>query len=164
MKRAVFAGSFDPLTLGHFDIILRASELFDELFVLIAENINKKYFFSLEKRIFWLEACTKHLKNVKVCFYSGLTVDFMKSVGANFLVRGIRNSVDLAFEKSIAENNKKLYGFSETIFLLCKPEYESISSSVVRELLKYNAPLQGFVPELIREDVSLTSRNLLCLE
>ncbi len=135
-KNAVFAGSFDPFTLGHLDIVKRAAALFDELYVLLAVNASKKYLLSESARIEIVKKSVENIPNVKVESFDGLTVEFMKRVGAKFLVRGIRGSADVEYEQSVAWNNKVLYPESETIFLSSAPEHLNVSSTVVRELLK----------------------------
>lgn len=135
-KIAVIAGSFDPFTVGHLDIVRRASSLFDELWVLLAVNASKKYLFDETARIEMVRAAVASISNVKVDCYDGLTVDFMKRVGAKFLVRGIRGAADVDYEQTVAWNNKMLYPECETVFLSSAPEHLMVSSSVVRELLK----------------------------
>ena len=135
-KIAVFAGSFDPFSLGHLDIVKRASALFDELWVVIFENTSKKYMYDEGTRMQMIQKAVKGLKNVKVDCAAGLTVDYMKMVKATYLVRGIRGAADVEYEQSIAWNNKVLYPECETIFLSSSPEHLNVSSTVVRELLK----------------------------
>lgn len=135
-KIAVFAGSFDPFTLGHLDIVKRAAALFDELYVLLAVNASKKYYFDEATRAEMVRKAVAGLSNVKVESFDGLTVEFMKRVGANFLVRGIRGAADVEYEQSVAWNNKNLYPECETVFLSSAPEHLMVSSTVVRELLK----------------------------
>jgi pantetheine-phosphate adenylyltransferase len=135
-KIAVFAGSFDPFTVGHLDVVKRAAALFDELYVLLAVNASKKYLLSESARIEIVKKSVENIPNVKVESFDGLTVDFMKRVGAKFLVRGIRGSADVDYEQSVAWNNKVLYPECETIFLSSAPEHLMVSSTVVRELLK----------------------------
>ena len=137
MKRiAVFAGSFDPFTLGHLDIVRRAASLFDELYVLLAVNASKKYYFDEATRAEMVRRAVAPFPNVKVDCYDGLTVDFAKRVGAKFLVRGIRGAADVEYEQTVAWNNKVLCPEIETVFLSSASEHLAVSSSVVRELLK----------------------------
>ena len=133
---AVFAGSFDPFTIGHLDIVKRAAGMFDSLIVLVAQNASKKNMFDASLRKEMVEAAVSQIPNVSVAVYEGLTVDFMKAVGSRYLVRGIRNASDLDAEQAVAWNNKVLYGDVETVFLLSAQEHLVISSSLVRELLK----------------------------
>ena len=154
-KIAVFAGSFDPFTLGHLDIVSRASALFDELWVLLAVNASKKYLLSESARLEIARKAVAEIPNVKVECFDGLTVNFMQRVGAKFLVRGIRGSADVEYEQTVAWNNKVLYPECETVFLSSAPEHLMVSSTVVRELLKAgigktkqgSAKLAKFVPE-----------------
>ena len=133
---AVFAGSFDPFTVGHLDIVTRAAGMFDSLIILIAQNASKKNMFDAPLRQKMVETAVAHIPNVKVSVFGGLTVDFMKSVGARYLVRGIRGAADLEAERAVAWNNKVLYGDVETVFLLSAPDHLVVSSSLIRELLK----------------------------
>jgi pantetheine-phosphate adenylyltransferase len=135
-KIAVFAGSFDPFTVGHLDVVKRAAALFDELYVLLAVNTSKKYVFSEMTRLEIIRKAVAGISNVKVETFDGLTVDFMKRVGAKFLVRGIRGAVDVEYEQTVAWNNQVLYPECETVFLSSAPEYLMVSSTVVREILK----------------------------
>ncbi|WP_290764145.1 pantetheine-phosphate adenylyltransferase [Fibrobacter sp. UBA4297] len=138
---AVFAGSFDPFTAGHFDLVKRAAGIFDSLIILVAQNASKKNLFDAETRKAMVEAAVSEFPNVSVAVHGGLTVDFMKSVGAHYLVRGIRNSADLDAEQAVAWNNKVIYGNGdvETVLLLSAQEHLVVSSSLVRELLKCGA-------------------------
>ena len=136
---AVFAGSFDPFTVGHMDIVRRASSIFDELRVLLAVNASKKYLFDVATRVEMVRTAVAAIPNVKVDCFDGLTVNFMKTVEARYLVRGIRNASDLDAEQAVAWNNKAIYGGSgeiETVLLLSAQEHLVVSSTLVRELLK----------------------------
>jgi len=135
---AVFAGSFDPFTVGHLDLVKRAATMFDSLYVVVAQNASKKNMFDAETRKAMVAETVSGIPNVSVAVHDGLTVDFMKSVGARYLVRGIRNASDLDMEQAVAWNNKVIYGSDdiETVFLMSAQEHLAVSSSVVRELLK----------------------------
>ena len=136
---AVFAGSFDPFTVGHLDLVKRAAGMFDSLTVLVAQNANKKNLFDAGTRKAMVAAAVSGIPNVNVAVHDGLTVDFMKSVGARYLVRGIRSAADLDAEQAVAWNNKVLYKDVETVLLLSAQEHLVVSSSLVRELLKCGA-------------------------
>ena len=148
MKRAVFPGSFDPITLGHTDIIDRALPLFDEIILAIGVNTNKKYMFSLEERVKFLENAFSGNKKVKVTTYKGLTVDFCKKENAQFILRGLRNAIDLEFEKSIAQTNFQMSGI-ETIFLMASPEKSHISSTIVRDVIQNGGKYEILVPKAV---------------
>jgi pantetheine-phosphate adenylyltransferase len=153
MKKAVFPGSFDPVTKGHESIIKRASNIFDELIIAIGENPDKKGFFTIEKRIQFLKAITKDLHNVTIKSYSGLTVDFCKKNDAKFIVRGLRTAADFDFEYTIAQMNKQMDNNIETVFLLAIPSQNAVKSSVVRDIIKNKGDFSGFVPDSIIEDI-----------
>ncbi len=149
MKRAVFPGSFDPITLGHFDIIKRGVTLFDELIIAIGINSDKKYMFSLEKRKKFIEEVFKDEPKIKVVTYKGLTVNFCKEVEAQFILRGLRNPADFEFEKAIAHTNRKLSEI-ETVFLLTSSGKSYISSSIVRDVIRNDGDYTGLVPDSVR--------------
>ena len=149
MKKAVFPGSFDPITLGHEDVITRAIPLFDEIIIAIGINSNKKYMFSLEQRIKFIEECFQEYDNVKVVAYKGLTVDFCKTHAIDYIIRGLRNPADFEFEKSIAHTNRDLAPI-ETVFLLTAASTSYISSSIVREVIKHQGDYTRLVPESVR--------------
>jgi len=151
MKRiAVFPGSFDPITKGHEDIVNRASGLFDELVVAIGINTTKKYMFSLEQRLQWLEQTFESNPKIRVASYKGLTVDFCKKIGAQFMLRGLRSSIDFEYERSIAQMSKELNSDIETVLFYTSPKLSAINSSIVREILKNNGDVSSFIPENIR--------------
>lgn len=149
MKRAIFPGSFDPITLGHCDIINRGVALFDEVIVAIGENSSKKYMFSIEERKGFIEKTFKNNPKIKVMNYSGLTSDFCKEIEANFILRGLRNPADFEFEKAIAHTNRKVLEI-ETIFLLSSVETSFISSSIVREIIHYKGAYENLVPAAVK--------------
>lgn len=153
MKIAAFCGTFDPVTIGHLDIIQRASRLFDKLVVFISPNSDKTNEFSEEKRLAWLEEATKDLDNVTCKIQSGLVVEACKSVNATVLVRGIRNGVDCTYEQNMAFMNAKLNEEIETVCLFTRPEYSLYSSSNVRELFKYGQDISSFVPACVLQDL-----------
>ncbi|HZJ37019.1 MAG TPA: pantetheine-phosphate adenylyltransferase [Gillisia sp.] len=148
MKRAVFPGSFDPMTLGHVDIIERALPLFDEIILAIGINLDKKYMFSLEERVRFLEETFKGESKILVKTYSGLTVDFCVKEKAAFILRGLRNTIDLEFEKTIGQTNYRLAGI-ETVFLISSPGKSHISSTVVRDIKKHGGDYSILVPDAV---------------
>ncbi|MBT8324167.1 MAG: pantetheine-phosphate adenylyltransferase [Winogradskyella sp.] len=148
MKRALFPGSFDPITLGHYDIIKRGVKLFDEVIVAIGINAEKKYMFSLEERVRFIEDAFKDKPKVKVMTYEGLTIDFCKKIDAQFILRGLRNPADFEFEKAIAHTNRKLSKI-ETVFLLTAARTSYISSSIVRDVIRNNGDYTVLVPESV---------------
>ena len=149
MKRALFPGSFDPLTLGHYDIIKRGVTLFDEVIVAIGVNADKKYMFSLEERKQFVEDAFADEPRIKVVTYKGLTVEFCKKIGVGFILRGLRNPADFEFEKAIAHTNRKLSEI-ETIFLLTSASTSYIASSIVRDVIRNNGDYTKLVPKTVR--------------
>lgn len=149
MKKAVFPGSFDPITLGHYDIITRGLTLFDEIVLAIGVNAEKKYMFTLKERTHFLEEAFKHEPKIKVMTYKGLTVDFCKNIDASFILRGLRNPADFEFEKAIAHTNRKLSDI-ETVFLLTSSGKSYISSSIVRDVIRNGGDYTSLVPDTVR--------------
>ncbi len=148
MKRALFPGSFDPITLGHYDIIKRGVHLFDEVVVAIGINSEKNYMFPLKERQQFIEEAFKDEPKVKVAIYEGLTIDFCKKVKAQFILRGLRNPADFEFEKAIAHTNRKLSKI-ETVFLLTAANTSYISSSIVREVIRNHGDYSVLVPKSV---------------
>ncbi len=149
MKRAIFPGSFDPITSGHHDIITRGVKLFDELIIAIGVNSSKKYMFSLEERKKFIEDSFTDNPKIKVVTYKGLTVDFCKKNDVEFILRGLRNPADFEFEKAIAHTNRDLAPI-ETVFLLTAASTSYISSSIVREVIRNNGDYTKLVPNTVR--------------
>ncbi|MDO1501341.1 pantetheine-phosphate adenylyltransferase [Winogradskyella maritima] len=149
MKRALFPGSFDPITNGHFDIIKRGIDLFDEIIIAIGVNADKKYMFSLDERKHFIEEAFKSEDKVKVLTYEGLTIDFCKKVDAEFILRGLRNPADFEFEKAIAHTNRKLSKI-ETVFLLTSADTSFISSSIVRDVIRNGGDYSVLVPGSVK--------------
>jgi pantetheine-phosphate adenylyltransferase len=148
MKRiAVFPGSFDPITKGHEDIVLRAKDLFDEVVVAVGQNSSKKSMFSLEKRTQWIEHTFRNHNSIKVKTYEGLTIDYCKEIGAQYLLRGIRNTNDFEYERSIAQMNHDLNSEIETVLLFTAPELSAINSTIVRDIVKNNGAVAQFLPD-----------------
>ena len=148
MKKAIYPGSFDPLTLGHCEIIEKATQIFDELIVSVGNNSEKKYKFTLDKRLEFISSEFKNNPKVIVKSYDGLTAEFCKKMNVNHIVRGLRNPADFEFEKKIALFNNSLEKI-ETIFFLTSPNYAFISSSIVREIIDNNGDYRKFVPKSV---------------
>lgn len=153
MKRiCLFPGTFDPITLGHTDVIDRSLDLFDEIVVGIGVNSAKTPMFSLEQRMQWIRDIYSHTPKVKVISYEGLTIKICKEIGAQFILRGIRSIGDFEYEKAIADVNRMMDSSIETIFLSCSPRYSTLASSLVRDVLKYGGDASQLLPEnIIRE-------------
>ncbi|MDR1877698.1 MAG: pantetheine-phosphate adenylyltransferase [Flavobacteriaceae bacterium] len=148
---AVFPGSFDPITLGHFDIIERAAPLFDKIIVAIGNNSNKKYMFPLEKRMEWIRATIKKFPNVEADSFEGLTINYCAEIKAPYIIRGLRNPADFEFEKAIAHTNRTLSKKSiETVFFLTSSGKSFISSSMVREIMMYKGDYKVLVPNTVK--------------
>lgn len=150
-KIAVFPGSFDPVTKGHENIILRALPLFDEIIIGIGENAEKKSFFSLQDRMLFLELCFKQYPSIHITSYKGLTVDFCRDNNAKYILRGLRTSADFEFERSIGQMNKKMFPEIETIFMLSLPDYTPLNSSIVRDIIRNGGKATQFIPEAIHQ-------------
>ena len=148
MKKALFPGSFDPFTLGHVDIIKRALPLFDQIIIAIGINAEKKYMFSLEDRVRFIQDNYKGNPKIQVETYTGLTIDFCKKLNIEFILRGLRNPADFEFEKAIAQTNRKLSTI-ETVFLLTSAETSYISSSIVRDVLRNGGNVSVLVPKSV---------------
>tara|TARA_Y200000002_G_scaffold118305_1_gene96838 strand:- start:165 stop:617 length:453 start_codon:yes stop_codon:yes gene_type:complete len=146
MKKAIFPGSFDPITIGHVDIIKRAMKVFDEIIIAVGDNTDKKYMFPKEKRVEFVKQTFNNYNSIKIESYSGLTVDFCKKNNTEFMIRGLRNPADFEFEKSIALTNRKMTDI-ETIFFLTSPENSFVSSSIVRDLIRNSGDYKLFIPK-----------------
>ncbi len=149
-KIAVFPGSFDPITIGHKEIILRFAPLFDKIIVLIGKNDTKKTLFSLEQRIGWVKDTFQNCPNIFVDAYEGLTTDYCIEVKANYILRGIRNGIDFEFEKNIDLMNKQLHPEVETLFLTSLPKFAHVSSSLIREIYIRNRDISAFIPPEVK--------------
>jgi len=149
MRRAVFPGSFDPITLGHEDVVRRAAMLFDEIIIGVGVNTTKKYRFLTTQRVEMLEKVFADLSNVRVQSFEGLTATFCKSVDARWMLRGVRNAADFEYESTIAQMTKSLDSSLETTILFTSPQYAHISSTVVREIMANDGDVSAFVPAVV---------------
>jgi pantetheine-phosphate adenylyltransferase len=147
---ALFPGSFDPITIGHYDVITRALPLFDKIVIGVGQNALKNYMFPLAQRIQWIQTAFANEPKIEVTAYEGLTVNFCKTIGAQFMLRGLRNPADFEFEKGVGQANKRLMPAVESVFLLTSAGYSSISSSIVRDIMRNNGDYTSFVPEAVR--------------
>jgi pantetheine-phosphate adenylyltransferase len=145
-KIAVFPGSFDPITTGHFDIVQRAMPLFDKIVVAIGVNSQKNYLFTLEQRMAWLEAVFADYPKVEVATFDGLTAHYCNKIGADYLLRGLRNASDFDYEKTISQLNNIVGQGIETVFWISQPAYSHISSTIVREIIKGGGDARPFLP------------------
>jgi pantetheine-phosphate adenylyltransferase len=152
-KICLFPGTFDPVTLGHTDIIGRALPLFDKLVIGIGRNSNKTEMFTEEQRLEWLREIYKDEPRIQVLAYDGLTVNCCKSVGANFILRGIRYVNDFEYEKAIADMNRSLAHNVETIFLTCLPKYTSVASTLVRDVIRNKGDVSQFLPDVVKKTI-----------
>ena len=144
-KTALFPGSFDPVTVGHVEVISRSLDLFDKIIVGVGNNSSKNYMFPLQDRLKWIEDSFKDVHQVEVRSYMGLTIDFCRKMGARFILRGLRTSADFEFERSIAQMNNYLDNGIETVFLLSSPKYAPVSSTIVRDIIRNGGNADPFV-------------------
>lgn len=150
MKKAVFPGTFDPITIGHTDIVRRALPLFDEIIIGIGRNNDKTHLFSLETRLNWIREIFADEPKISVDHYAGLTVDFAKYKGANYILRGLRSVTDFEYEFQISQVNKGIHSSIETVFIMSTPAFTPISSKVVRDVIIKGGDYKPFVPEAVR--------------
>lgn len=160
-KIAVFPGSFDPITIGHEDIVKRASEIFDEIIVAIGVNTQKKYLFDLDTRINWIKKVFENHENVSVQSYNGLTINFCQEISAKYIIRGIRSSADFEYEKTIAQLNHMMQPEIDTFLILSSPELSAISSTIVREIIIGKGDISKFIPASIANDVKEKFKKIL---
>ncbi len=149
----LFPGTFDPVTLGHVDIIDRALPLFDKIVVGIGSNVSKEPMFSAQQRLMWFEEIYKNEEKVEGAIYEGLTVDFCKKIGAKYILRGIRYVSDFEYEKTIADANRALDKSIETIFLTGEPKYTSVASTIVRDIIRNGGDASPFLPEAVLKSI-----------
>lgn len=152
-KKAIFAGSFDPITNGHLDIICRASKLFDELQIGVLYNPNKKGLFNFDERVSLIKSCTSHLNNIKIVSFDGLLVNYCKNNEIGTLVRGVRTGADIEYELQMAHMNRELDPNIETIILPTKTEYSFISSSLIKEVLTFGGDVKNLVPKNVLDEL-----------
>ncbi|MFV0482508.1 MAG: pantetheine-phosphate adenylyltransferase [Bacteroidales bacterium] len=153
MKRiAIFPGSFDPITIGHESIVRRAVPLFDEIHIMVGDNISKTSLFPIEKRVQFIEKVFANEKTVSTHRHAGLTIDFCKKVNAGFIIRGLRTSADFEYERAIAQVNKMMMPGIETVFLLTLPEHTAINSTLVRDIMKHGGDASMFTPTGIKRE------------
>src|ERR1700692_3695590 len=157
MRISLFPGTFDPITIGHLDIIHRSLRLFDTLYIGIGRNANKTAMFSEEQRLTWIKEIYKGNAKIDAVIYDGLTIDCCKQVGANFILRGIRYVNDFEYEKAIADMNRSLNNNIETIFLTCLPQYTSVASTLVRDVLRNGGDVEQFLPEIVAKSLMIKS-------
>lgn len=148
-KKAICPGSFDPITFGHLDIIQRAAEVFAEVYVVVLSNSEKKSLFTIEERMELIRKATEHIPNVKVDSFHGLTVDYAESVSASAIIRGLRAVSDFEYEMKITSMNRLLNKNLETFFIMTRNQYSFLSSSIVKEVAKYNGEITELVPEVV---------------
>ncbi|MDX1938452.1 MAG: pantetheine-phosphate adenylyltransferase [Flavihumibacter sp.] len=152
---ALFPGTFDPITIGHLDIINRSMSMFDKVYIGVGRNANKVPMFTEEQRISWIKEIYQHNPNVDAVVYDGLTVECCKTVNANFIIRGIRYVNDFEYEKAIADMNRSLEPGIETVFLTCLPQYTSVASTLVRDVLRNKGDVKQFLPDVVARDLKL---------
>lgn len=150
---ALFPGTFDPITLGHVDIITRAVGLFDKIVIGIGSNSAKQPMFPMDQRIAWMKKIFKDQPSISVVEYKGLTIQYAEEIGAKFILRGIRSVGDFEYEKAIADMNSVLNGNVETIFLACAAKYSTVSSTLVRDVLRHGGDVSAFVPEEVGDEL-----------
>lgn len=153
MKIGIYPGSFDPVTLGHLDVIKRASDLVDHLIVGVLKNSSKTPLFNVEERVELLKRTTQDISNIEIASYDGLLVDFAQERNADVIVRGLRAVTDFEYELQLAQINRKMSPKVDTIFLATSVDYAYLSSSVVREIARYHGKIDKFIPEIIIDDV-----------
>jgi pantetheine-phosphate adenylyltransferase len=158
-KICLFPGTFDPITLGHTDIIDRALPLFDKVVIGIGRNINKQPMFTEQQRVDWVNEIYADNKKVEAIIYDGLTVDCCKQISANFILRGIRYVNDFEYEKAIADMNRSLAQNIETIFLTCLPQYTSVASTLVRDVLRNGGDVANFLPKAVNKSIKKSFKH-----
>jgi pantetheine-phosphate adenylyltransferase len=148
-KKALFPGSFDPFTIGHESIVRRALPLFDTIVVGIGYNTNKKGFFPLEDRLMWIKRVFEDEKKIEITVFENLTVEFCSSIGAQYILRGLRTAADFEYERAIAQMNRSMHPEIESVFLLTKPEHSHVASTIVRDVIMHGGDASQFLPAKI---------------
>jgi pantetheine-phosphate adenylyltransferase len=149
MKIALFPGSFDPITVGHYDILQRAKTLFDKIYVSIGKNSTKQCMFSLEERLRFLHLCFDNDQQIEISQYDGLTVNYCTEINAQFILRGLRSDTDFEYEKNIAQINKEVEPSVETVFMACNPAYSAVSSTIVKDIKRNGGDISRYIPKLL---------------
>ncbi|NPA35737.1 MAG: pantetheine-phosphate adenylyltransferase [Chlorobi bacterium] len=157
-KVAIFPGSFDPFTIGHENIVLRAIDLFDKIIIAVGYNSNKKEYFPIDKRVEWIKDIFWDNPKITVKTYEGLTVDFAAETGANYILRGLRTAADFEYERAIAQVNKAMTGI-DSLFLLTQPEHTPVNSSIVRDILRHGGDAGKFLPDKIQDGINRYLKN-----
>lgn len=152
---AIYPGSFDPITLGHLDIIQRSAKLVDRLYIGVLINNKKKGFLSIEERVELIKCSTKHLNNVEIISFDGLLVELFDKLDIHFIVKGLRAVTDFEFELQMAQLNHSLDNRAETLFMMSNPKYTFLSSSIVRELYRFNGNFSDYVPECVNKKLNI---------
>jgi pantetheine-phosphate adenylyltransferase len=155
----LFPGTFDPITIGHQDIINRSLPLFDKLFIGIGRNVNKEPMFSVEQRLDWIRQIYKNNPKVEAVAFDGLTIRCCQQVGAHFILRGIRYVNDFEYEKAIADMNRSLDNNIETVFLTCLPQYTSVASTLVRDVIKNGGDVMQFLPDVVARSLERAAKK-----
>lgn len=152
-KIAIFPGTFDPFTLGHFDLVQRGLGMFDEIIIALGVNAGKQHMFSLERRKHWITQVFEHEPRVHVQSYEGLTTRFAEQVGAQFILRGLRNSQDFIYESQIAQVNADMASGIQSVFIMSHSSHTMISSTVIRDLIQLGGNYEKYIPSLIAQDI-----------
>ena len=159
-KKALYPGSFDPITNGHLDVLERARKMFDEVIIAVLNNSEKNSFLTVEERVQLIKESVKTMKNVTVASFNGLTVEYAKNIGANFLIRGLRTITEFEYEGQLCQTNQVIAPEIDTVFLSTKPEHNFISSSMVKELSNYKTDISKFVPKNVVEYLKKMQRKV----